>query len=504
MTVTFRKISTSDTIPPIELFSASIVGDGVADDSVAVKAAHDAAYAQGVRTVYCGKQYNVPTLTQCGNVIFVGEGRLIGAYRKQIVPVSAPRPYQFEAGIVPSRDFATLKASGARKLAFVGDSIGTRNANNLTGVGSISEEVFDRVGRAYTGTTFFNFSIPTMAWSNLASASPVSAGVRPAWYNGSLSWIAQVIAFAPDCIVIELGTNSGVTTVECPAVYDVISQLQSALPSCNVILCTPFLPSLQNPTWNTAFAQDNREAFAAFIRGVAVRLHLGLFDTGRMAGMLRDGVDPLREKLKVISTNFAMQTPYTSVTTTRDWYAKFQLSAAQVAFITTGRTLNFSIGAFTGHCLAVGRTAGGNFKVSILIPGASPGPINAIDTGVAIPASGTVYFEFLVKKNYVEFNYATVSPTAGLLTNVWKGYTERLCSLFAPDVRYSDTTSTAIFTNYLAVSEGKPIMPTMTDVELYGDYLSANSVYGGSGDVHPASDVVHLYSAILDNESVAA
>src|SRR5215510_13070867 len=35
----------SITAPPIEAFSAAIVGDGVTDDSAAIKAAHDAAFA---------------------------------------------------------------------------------------------------------------------------------------------------------------------------------------------------------------------------------------------------------------------------------------------------------------------------------------------------------------------------------------------------------------------------------------------------------------------------
>lgn len=510
-----RIISNRQLTPPIELFSAAIVGDGTTDDSTAVKAAHDAAYAQGVRHVYCGRQYYVPSLSAaCGNVIFVGEGKLIGnTTRKRIVPYNADRPYRFEAGINPGKHLAVFTASSSKKVAFVGDSIGTRTANNVTGTGAISEEVFNKFTRAYPGATmsFFNFSIPTMGWSNLASASAVPVGVQPSWYNASQSWIAQVLAFNPDVIVFELGTNAGTTTVELPAVYSVMSQIEAWASSNSRsvpdrIICTPFMPSLQNPSWNTAFAQDTREQFASFLRGYALRRGFGLIDTGRMAMMMRDGYDPLRENLKVVQTGFGMTTPYTFPTATRDYYLDFQMNSSTVAVLSASVSLNFQIGSYAGQSILLNKLGSGNFGISLAIPGASPNPLNAVDTGIAVPSGVTLYLEFYVKGNFASIRYSSgTAINAGQGALMWSGYVERLCSLWTPLIYFSNNLVTSMFTSALAVSEGALIMPTLTDVELYGDYQSTNTTYGGSGDVHPgAIGTARLYGAMLDAERLAA
>jgi hypothetical protein len=480
------------------------------DNSAAIKAAHDSAYAAGERYLYFpAGNYFAPNLSACGNVIFVGPGVLIGAYRKQIIPLSGPAPYRFNRGVRASAHMSTFLAAGSPKVAFVGDSIGTSIANNVTGSSYIAEMVDFKL-RAENPTkniTFFDFAIGGLAWSDLASASaPAPARlVNSPWYtNQSASWMSYIQAFAPDLVFIELGTNFSTPTTEIPAIYSAIAQIKAFAKVPDIILLTPFIPSSMNPSWNTPFAGESRDAVAAFMRGLALRTNLGLIDTNRVANMTREGLDPQREEYAVVNSSFSIQTPWIAPYQTHDLYLNWQMNATQLGFLTTGVGLLIQLGSWPGHDLMLYRLANGNFGISVINPGGTNG-ITAFDTGQAIPGSGTGYFEFKIKGNYVWLGYSPSAIVPGQATKIFGSYVERLGSAFNPKVYFSNSTATGLFCSAFAVSTQQPLMPSMTDIELYGSYLASDPVYGGSGDVHPsARGSMRLYGPVLDQEILAA
>src|ERR1700710_87759 len=78
-------------------------GDG-SDESVAIRSAHDRVRETGGRFLWFPPgHYHAPSLVRAGDVIFVGEGRLTGAYRKSIVPPWAPAGGLVRSDIRPHR-----------------------------------------------------------------------------------------------------------------------------------------------------------------------------------------------------------------------------------------------------------------------------------------------------------------------------------------------------------------------------------------------------------------
>ena len=89
-------------IPVIEAYSAALVGDGVTDDSTAIKSAHDAAYAAGIRELRLDRDYYAPTAYNIGDVIFRGPGSLIGTYGKRVIPDSVRAFYAPSPKLIPA------------------------------------------------------------------------------------------------------------------------------------------------------------------------------------------------------------------------------------------------------------------------------------------------------------------------------------------------------------------------------------------------------------------
>ena len=87
-------------LPPIEAFSSALVGDGVADDSVAFQAAHDAAYAAGVTAVYVSRSHNIPTARDIGQVVYRGPGSISGNKWARVIPDYAGSADQWLGGQV--------------------------------------------------------------------------------------------------------------------------------------------------------------------------------------------------------------------------------------------------------------------------------------------------------------------------------------------------------------------------------------------------------------------
>jgi hypothetical protein len=109
---------------------------GSRDESERLKAAHDSAAARGYRDLFIEGPVLAPGLAAVGQVLFrtrTGAGRLIGTYRKRVIPLSAP-PARLPSGIHPRRHLprflsAMAKASAERPatIALLSDSWGMPN-----------------------------------------------------------------------------------------------------------------------------------------------------------------------------------------------------------------------------------------------------------------------------------------------------------------------------------------------------------------------------------------
>jgi hypothetical protein len=482
------------------------------DNSTALKTAHDAAVAAGQRYVWVKPgAYWCGNLLYAGNVSFIGEGAsFVGTTLFRVFHPFKRAAYTTRPSIDPALHLATFKATSNPRVAFIGDSIGTPNSIGNSGV-YIAQEIKKELLRRYPtkGLSFFNFSIGGCAMSDLASGSEINFAGRglstPYWHTAGRTWLQDVqntawgAAAPPHLVVIELGTNV-ITTVgaELAALYSAIAQIKAFSTTPDIILLTPGVGSLQNASWYGAGGQ--KEGIGAFWRGYCLRNGLGFIDVGRHARLLRDGVDVLNNDIpQVALTNFtsSRNLPIT-LPPCRDYMFQFNMVASTVTSnITTGNQLNFTIGdtQSPGYPtrFQVGATAGGNFAVSLFQLGYGTvfGPV---DTGVAIPTSGTVYFEFSVRDNYVRFAAANTNYGAGgIMPSAWEGHVERVGGLFNPAIFLQNYVSTNLFPTQLCVSAEQTVLPALTDQDLFGPQPS--------GTIHPTSTgQTQMYRAALESE----
>lgn len=502
-------------VPPIEIFSSAIKGDGITDDSVALKAAHDAAAAQGVRVVYCAKQYNAPTLSAASNVIFVGPGTLLGTYRKRIIPVNAPTPVAYERGVVPAVHLAKFIATTNPTVVVVSDSIGTA-ADQVEPIGYITKRIRMKLMREYPGKnfTFYERGIGSTGWSHFASNQSVPAlGITqvPSWYtNTNATYMSYIQALQPDLIFFHFGMNSGSTSNEYNGMISAMAQIEAFTKVPDRVIITNFLPTLQQvPQWGSFTAQEAREVMASLQRGYAIRRGFGLIDNNRYFNMARDGWDPLGENFKLVGVGVSAPstptTPWTYPTQTHDWAMQVLVSAGSVGTLSTTQSLNIGIGSTSDNNIELYKLANGNFGVSIRAYGTTF-VVNQQDTGVPVPSGSTINLEFSVKGNFVRLAYSQPAANPGLFpTELFAGYVERFGGLMNPRMQLTGGSPT-FYINNLMISEAPVFMPTMTDQEFYGlSPYGYGSTYGGSGNVHPsAQGTQRLYGPVLDRMSFAA
>lgn len=107
-------------------------------------------------------------------------------------------------------------------------------------------------------------------------------------------------------------------------------------------------------------------------------------------------------------------------------------------------------------------------------------------------SSGTVYFEFSVRDNFVRFAANSSNYGAGgLMPTLWQGIVERLRQPFIPVIYLGNFVSQSITPTKLSLGNDLPIMPTCTDVEFYS----------AAPNLHPTTRAQTLvYRSVLDGE----
>ncbi|MFC6790581.1 SGNH/GDSL hydrolase family protein [Methylobacterium komagatae] len=506
--------SIAGAIPPIEIFSANIKGDGVTDDSAAIKAAHDNAFSQGVRTVYCAKQYYAPSLSACGNVIFVGQGTLLGGYRKQIIPLNTPGPQTFERGVRPSK-LSKFIAAASPVVLVVGDSITTKS-DQISGTLYLSRHLLRKLTRENPGKTiqWFERGIPTTGWSHFASSQSIlaqgfSSAVLPPWYtNTAATWMSYIQALAPDLIIFNFGANAGVPATEMAGFYSALSQIAAFTKAPDVILLTPMSPSQQDANFGVVFQQEARDQQAAVQRGYALRTGTSFIDINRYFNMARDGRDIGRPMYTQIQQGFGAVLPWTGPSQTLDVSLVGQWLGVVATNVRNGTPFIFNIGSLSDNNFEIYRDqTSGNFKINVRVTG-SLLAINGLDTGVPCPTTGTIYWELCTYGNWVQFGYSTSPQVQGGFTPVWGGFVERCGGLFTPKMSQAGSGGQTVFTNSLATSVPTLVMPNVTDYEMYGIVPTASggsiTAIGGNAINHPSAiGAIKIWEAMLNAESFA-
>ncbi len=486
------------------------------DNSVAIQAAHDAAFAAGARFLYFpGGRYFAPNLASCGNVVFVGDGALVAAYKKAIAPLSAQGPYKFDRGIIPSIHLPVFSAAAAPIVVGIGDSIMTVGPDVMAGTESLQSSLQRKLARESNKTiTWYSRAWGGSAWRHWDAATVTAAiadgeaNALPSWITPNSSSLLDIVkALSPDLVIINLGQNTGGYTIEIPAMYSVIGKILAWAKVPDIMFVTPHCPSVMAPTWGLATNQEPRDQMAAAIRGYCLHNHRPMIDANRWANMARDGRDIMRANMVQVQQSFATTgVPYTYPRATFDYSMIGQFSAAGTILtnMRAGSPFGFQIGSQSDNTFLVWKE-GGNFRVSSNLT-SSVAALAATDTGVAFPASGILYWEMIVRGNWVQFGFATSFQLAGNYTPVWSGYLERLGGLFYPVLFMTGFNGNTVFLSSISLTELEPIMPTVTDMDMFGIVPDGSggsiTLRGGNGVNHPSTiGVERIFDALLANES---
>lgn len=475
-----RNIMREAAIQPIERFSAALVGDGVTDDSVAFKAAHDAAYAAGVRQLYCSKQYNIPTAFEIGDVLFFGPGRLIGHNHKFIAPLGARSAYDAKVAFIsPPVHLTKLAAASSPIVVLVGDSRSTTAANfasPLVSMWGIMRREFMRKNPGKT-FTFYNRAISGQTWAVFNSTSttdPNPSGKGWTWESGK-AWRQQVRELQADVVVFAFGMNGASQPTD---VIGSLSYICGGAKVPDIIFVTSPSPTLLA---GTAATQDDRLKNAGLMRSIATTRAnvadatippIGLIDAGRLATRASRGFDPADHVLERTLTNVTGITsfPY-SMGRVKDFELKVTFPGQAAAATSPAFTVRLDGSqAFSQVNIDNGNGGAGRVRALLLNGGSTQTSGSWI-----LPTSGDWTYQISLRESQLR---VAVDSAGAVIDNLFTRWDA------AFDMQINSTLAGANMTiDYLNI--GKPVVcsPVFTDAEMWG--VTGNPL-GGNGFNHEA------------------
>jgi hypothetical protein len=368
----------ADTVNAADLVSG-LDPTGVADNSVQIKSAHDQAYALGYRYLHFAKgTYNAPTLSLCGNVIFVGDGAgLIGAYRKMILPLHAgtrAAPADLTPDMTPKLRAAIAAATPAApaRIILVGDST-TTAALSLMGLTEWMQAYVSRKLRfdfANKPIQVVELGIGGTTWAHLASSAAVTGVTLPAWYtNTSARWMSYLAAQQPAAMVIfNFGQNDN-STFDVLAVESVLTEIKAWAQVPDFVFLTNYCPANSQASWGDRPGQEAREFAAGYTRTFCRRKGYGLLDVGRQADIVRDGFDPVSGAMQHFiysPSSLAITTPWSFPAANETLHFALNFSCNPMAPVFAAGKLCLQIGANPDNILILERDSGtGNLAYSV-------------------------------------------------------------------------------------------------------------------------------------------
>jgi len=469
--------------------------DGVTDDSAIVKTAHDAIAAAGGRFLFFPATANIyaPTLLYVSNVIFVGPGRLTGAYRKQVIPLTSSMKTLPVGSLAPflknfNARVRNATAGAPAIFAIIGDSTSVATSSTTAGDGLTD---FLRAGLiaafgASAPIVVVNFGIGSQTWTTLDG---IPSGFDYWYTDHGAAWLTYPqnvtagTSTGADAILIAMGMNDQ-TAMDPAKVASVIGKIKAWSKVCDIVLMTNHSPSTMNTALGTQFSQENHEYPAGYVRSYALKNGLGLIDANRWRTIIRDGFDPLESNMRANLAAASGSIPYTFPTTMLDW--SWRGFFGSVTGLFTGRNLVAQIGNNAGNIITIERDSGtGNFAYTIDAKAGANSVARTV-TAIAVPSSGSATFGLEIKGSHVLF-WMVNSTYPNFGVRVIDCYYDKFGGLYTPQVRWSNAATTNGVTTYTAHGIPALYMPWVTDYELFGDTNGGVYPYGGSGGLHLSS-----------------
>ncbi|CCK75059.1 similar to tail fiber protein H [Oleispira antarctica RB-8] len=480
------------------------VNDGVIDNTERVLAAADYAYENKIRIVTVDKDVVINETNPSylnnnrGNVIFVGNGKFSDVvtensplYRRQVIPVSAPSPN-------PKKDKnldLSLKMNpdnGVIRVVFIGDSLSTSNANDLSTAGtkSVHFQQFIKECNPDCEFEFINRSIGgrRLIHINSTPSIPTIAAGYPWYTDPDRPWLDYVYDVNPHIVIIASGTNDA-SNLEPAHVTSVVDKIENNT-SANIVFITNIgtvtsgLNDIVGSSHSTHSAKEGRDYAAGFYRSFANENGYPFIDLNRTFNMVVDGRDILATTVHASKT----ATLTNGFLTVDDSELCHEFSAE----------ITVEAGAFTGAVsMAVSLSRVSTNQVllisnstGIVLKFKDGSGVNSIYktvfTYIPVPV-GEFKFECGVSGN--EFFFKDIS-NGGRSGDVLTYPCRRFGGLFKPEIKYDQTVTGPVVSYDLNIGVPTPIMPQLTDYEFWGVVESGayqDWAIGGNGINHPSS-----------------
>lgn len=410
--------------------------------------------------------------------------------------------------------FAALANGETVTGVFAGDSILSVGANIVTPSASPCD-IFENAIMSANPTgkfSFQNLAIGGTKWTDLAGSRAPS----PWWPNAGnyTTWLAYIIAQAPTFIVLWFGGNDA-GSLSVVAMDSVIKSIQTALPNCDIILCTTYLPSFGSTLfgYDTVAYQQAVMYAQQITRTWAAYRNLGLVDVGRWHQMIRDGFDPcdvtLTQVIPDTSTTLIgfgnaitldSSGTYTfpdvvndngvSANACTDFEVTFSMPSAPIAIRFNVSGVNDMEGAPSGNWCYIFFN-GTNYTIKMEDGTNAHDPIS-VESSAPVPSAGPFYFTVCLKNGRLRIT----TPKPGFVPDensniIGAGYVPifdqlvpRFGGRFTPVIEWL-TDSITIWNLCVADSTRfgggcAEYMPTHTCEDLY----AAKPEAGGTGDYH--------------------
>lgn len=457
---------------------------GVMDQTSALKAAHDAAAAAGIRFLDFGTYtINAPSLSRVDNVFFIGargRGQLIGtasadAYRKQVLPYGI-EPRIPKSTINPRQHLAKFAAASSPVVVITGDS------TVLTNAGLLGQRCYDllvnavRLENPGKDIAFYQRSI---GGQTFATHNMVASANWPTWYtNHSAPWIEDYIKpLAPDWVHLQFGENDqDFLTFE--TIDAVVAQYLAFAKIPDLTFATCLFPSGMN-TSQTVYTKANQEkrAYAAgMVRTYANRMKFGLIDFNQREVIIHDGIDVVDQAHKMLVQNGTGTLPVTLPECTDYSLSMHNGGTGFAPVFSGGGQLEFPLSGVAGNSLLL-RVSGGVVQYRV----------QTSDTRAVIDWTNAVGNPTGVLN--VQFSIHSSGACVLSLDNVEQpiGFVDRFGGLFVPVIgKRGGGSALPIDTIYIGIGEPRLCLPALTDIEMWGPNINhmweggRRIVYGGA------------------------
>lgn len=463
------------------------------DETATLQAVITRAISEGVRYVQIdGDLYAPGTLTDRGNVIFVGKGKLIGQYRREVYPHRV-HPLGI-GGIQPERHLVQFARARTPVVVIVGDSISTYSADSLARQATWASMVETKIRADNHGRTmtFHNRAIGSQTWTTFNSVPSPAPAASYAWYtNPARPWIDYLNDLSPDLVVVGFGMNDAGAFSRADF-ESAIAKMRAWTKVPDIVIVPNLVPALDpDPLFQSGFGseagQEGRDFAAGYVRTWAQRNNCGIIDLNRYENILRDGRDILSTHLERVASG---------VSATNGGYAGNGEKCRDWSFvgsITSGFSdwqnnpigpLSMKLGQAAADVVFIKDSGSGNFRFEFYTSGGTL--YKAVITTIPIPLTS---FTMIAEKRGSTFLFRTVSDQT----------TSDICRVddllthgghYTPWFGYHSNNTGPFNQVFFNIGREELWLPQILDGELWGPKnptAGTQQPSGGNGVNHPTS-----------------